>query len=233
MFEFINKNTIWDICDKGFLQELDEKKISYQLKTAQDLVCYNYLRDKSGLKIAEIGGGNSRILQQLGKKNNCYNIEKFEGIGLGPTQEIHLKNVKNINAYVGEYDKSIPSDYFDIIFSISVIEHVTTENLNNFFYDSLRILKSGGTFLHAVDLYLEEEPSYYWKERFQIYRGWIHNHATVTPTSTIFNGPLKFTPDMCTNPDNIMYSWNTLAPTLRQLRAKSQNVSILIGGKKR
>jgi len=96
MFEFITKQTIWDICDKGILNELDEKKISYQLKTVQDLFCYNYLREKSGLNIAEIGGGNSRILQQLGKQNNCSNIEKFEGIGLGPKQEIHLKNVKNM-----------------------------------------------------------------------------------------------------------------------------------------
>jgi len=65
---------------------------------------------------------------------------KFEGRGLGPLEEIRLKNVKNINAYIGDSHSTILDDSFDYIFSISVVEHVETEDLEAFFRDSLRIL---------------------------------------------------------------------------------------------
>ena len=38
MFDFIRKKDVWDACDKGYLEELKSKNISYQLKNAQDLV---------------------------------------------------------------------------------------------------------------------------------------------------------------------------------------------------
>lgn len=233
MFEFITKKPIWTLCDKGYLDELQADKISYQLKTAQDLVCYMYLRDLTGLKIAEIGGGNSRILQRLAINNHCYNIEKFEGVGLGPQKEVCLRNVTNIGAYVGDFSGLLKANQFDIVFSISVVEHVTTDKLDSFFRDFLRILRPGGMFLHAIDMYIEEEPSAYWKERFAIYRSWMHNNSSVEPLGTIYNGTLQFRHEMITNPDNIMYTWNALAPDLRHLREKAQNVSLLIGGKKK
>lgn len=232
MFDFVRKKDVWDACDKGHLDELQHKKISYQLKIAQDLAIYRHVRDVHGLSIAEIGGGNSRILERLALRNRCVNIEKFEGRDLGPTAPVALSNVTNVNAYVGEFDGALASDAFDLVFSISVVEHVETPNLDAFFRDSLRILKPGGLFLHAIDVYLQEEATPYVLDRLSRYRAWVADQRSVAPFGTIYSGPLRFATDMISNPDNILYGWNKAIPSLSGVRAASQSVSVIVGGSK-
>lgn len=210
--------------------EFQFNKLSYQLKTAQDLFCFNELRNFENLIIGEIGGGDSRILSSLTSKNSCYNIEKFEGVGLGPRSEVVIKNVTNINAYVGEFDISLKSNFFDVIFSISVVEHIIEEHLNDFFLDSLRILKKGGFFIHAIDFYINDNPSQYWINRFELYKKWIYNTDHVKYKKIISDNLLNFNTSFATNPDNILYSWNTLAPNLKETRELSQSVSLVIAG---
>lgn len=233
MFDFVRKKDIWEACDKGYLEELKYKNISYQLKSAQDLAVYRHVRDLQGLDIAEIGGGSSRILERLAVDNRCANIEKFEGRDLGPAAPVALKNVTNINAYVGEFDGLLADASFDLVFSISVVEHVETPKLDDFFRDSLRILRPGGRFLHAIDIYLQDEPTSYVLDRLSHYRRWVAEHADVIPTGAVHAGPFRFAVDMISNPDNILYGWNKLVPSLRDLRAVAQNVSLIVGGSKR
>ena len=73
------------------------------------------------------------------------------------------------------------AESFDVVFSISVVEHVgTAEELAAFHEDQLRILKPGGMFIHAIDLYLEDEPSPYWVQRFDAYRSWVTSSESVS-----------------------------------------------------
>jgi SAM-dependent methyltransferase len=232
MFKFTQKKEIWDACDKGYLKELKAANISYQLKTAQDLSIYRLIRDCAGLKIGEIGGGNSRILEKLAEQNTCFNIEKFEGRDQGPGQEIKLRNVSNISAYIGEFSDDIQEQTFDLIFSISVVEHIATEELENFFRDSLRILKPGGVFIHAIDMYLTAEPSEYTRDRYRRYMQWVSQNAATRPLGFVTDAYPLFNPTMISNPDNILYGWNTLAPSLAELRTNAQNVSLLVSGSK-
>jgi len=118
---------LWRALDAGRLAEL-ETKISYQLKTVQDLAVYDHVRDLKGKKIAEIGGGDSRILKRLAKSNDCYNIEKFEGADQGPKGEIIIENTTNIAAFIGDFDLAVPADAFDVAFSVSVVEHIETRS---------------------------------------------------------------------------------------------------------
>lgn len=229
MFDFIRKKDIWAACDRGLLAKLDNK-ISYQLKIAQDLAILSHLHESTGLVIGEIGGGDSRILRQLAMNNRCFNIEKFEGKHLGPTGVVTIGNVNIIDAYVGEFDNKIPDSYFDKVFSISVVEHVETLNLSDFFRDTLRVLKPNGLFIHAIDMYLKDEPSAYDLERFDIYKRWILDNRSVMPMGKIYDGPPIFSTDMASNPDNILYQWNTLAPSLSDLRFRAQSVSLMVGG---
>jgi SAM-dependent methyltransferase len=232
MFDFVRKRDIWDACDQGYLDELKHKNISYQLKTAQDLAIYRHVRDLHGLDIGEIGGGNSRILERLALRNRCVNIEKFEGRDLGPTAPIALNNVRNVNAYVGEFDSALPSDAFDLVFSISVVEHVETPKLDAFFRDLLRILRPGGLFLHAIDVYLQEDATPYVLDRLSRYRNWVAGQDGVAPFGAIYSGPLRFATDMISNPDNILHGWNKAVPSLSGVRAASQSVSVIVGGSK-
>lgn len=232
MFDFIKKRELWDALDAGLLEQIPGK-LSYQLKTTQDLWIYSILRDFKGKKIAEIGGGESRILPRLALHNECYNIEKFEGADNGPEGEIQVAGVTNIKTFVGDFSSLIKDNTFDVLFSISVAEHVEDKNFENFFKDCARILKPGGYMFHAIDMYIANEPTAFWKNRYEMYRKAVTNSKFVEPLDFVRKGPFSFENDMASNPDNIMYGWKTISPPLNHLRQNAQSVSIKLGAKKR
>jgi len=232
LFDFIRKPLVWAAWD----QELDKalgKTQAFELKSMQDLAVYYHLRHAEGGRIAEVGAGNSRILPALARANECVAVEKFEGEGGGPTKEAELPGVEVVSAYLGDFDPRLEDASFDVVFSISVVEHVGgVEPLAAFHSDQLRILKPGGIFLHAVDLYLEDEPTSQFINRYETLRGWVVSADGVEPLGDVAQMPLRFSCDMATNPDNIMHSWGKAAPALDQLRQTAQGVSLLIGGRK-
>lgn len=232
MLEFITKKLIWGALDIGLASHINSK-ISYQLKTAQDLAMMSHLHTYEGKKIAEIGGGTSRVLAYLAEKNYCSNIEKFEGKHIGPSAEVKLAKVDNIHAYIGDFDPLVEDSAFDILFSISVVEHIETDHLGKFFEDSLRVLKPGGQFIHAIDLYLTNTADVYHQNRLDVYRSWIHGNSRASPLSETCQDSAIFSTDMATNPDNILYGWNSLVPNLAELRSTAQSVSLLVAGYKR
>ena len=231
MFGFLQKKFLWEALDSGLLGELDQK-LSYQLKTAQDLWAYSALRNCRGMRIAEIGGGDSRILRKLAQSNQCFNIEKFEGRNAGPGREIAIEGVENILSYVGSFDSSIPSESFDVIFSISVVEHIDNESIGDFRKDALRMLKIGGVFYHAIDMYIQNEPTDYASSRMDSYLKFLTEDGNVEPLEPIAKREAKFETSMVSNPDNILHSWNLYAPHLSELRQVSQNVCLVVGGRR-
>lgn len=231
MFDFIRKDVLWHALDQGYEKELDQK-IGLQLKHAQDLAIYSHLRDKRNLTIAEIGGGDSRILRRLATHNTCYNIDKFGGADGGPVEVIEIPKVQNVNALIGEFDLAIPVNSVDVTFSVSVVEHIELPRLDLFHRDMLRMLKPGGMFLHAIDLYISDEPSQFWKDRYEAYFQWVNDDPEVTPLKPGKKPPLAFSCSMASNPDHVLHSWGKLAPALTDLRKRAQNVSLLVGGRK-
>lgn len=232
MFDFVRKPLLWQAWDSGVDKEVGESA-SFQLKSMQDLAVYLHLRQTTGKHIAEIGAGHSRLLPTLAKTNTCVAVEKFEGKGGGPTTARSIPNVRTVSAYLGENNPLLVTDSFDIVFSISVVEHVrTTEELAAFHEDQLRILKPGGMFIHAIDLYLEDEPAPNHVKRFDAYRSWVTSSENVRPVGHIYRGPCRFTCDLATNPDNVMYTWGRVAPKLIELRQAAQVVSLVVAGRK-
>lgn len=231
MFDFVKKPFLWKAWEEGLADEIGDTDY-FHLKSIQDLAVYTHLREYRGANIAEIGGGASRLLETLAKNNDCYNIDKFEGDGGGPSGEVAIRGVQTVRTFLGEQSPLLRSSFFDVVFSISVVEHVPTENLPAFFADGLRILKPGGLWIHAIDMYLEDEPAGHHKVRYDAYRNWLRSEQ-LEPTGPINDGPLAFSCDMATNPDNIMYRWGRIAPALTPLRQKAQSVSLLLAACKR
>lgn len=231
MFDFIRKRQIWEALDAGNLNEITSK-LGFQLKTMQDLVVYTYLRDSKNLDIAEIGGGNSRILPRLAKANTCFNIEPFEGADNGPEGEITFQGVKNILTLIGESHDVIPDAAYDVVFSISVVEHIEDQNFQTFYEDCLRILKPGGSMYHAIDMYVSDQPTKFWTDRLDMYRATVQSDSRVTPLGDIYQGELAFAPNMASNPDNVMYAWKAISPGLDALRQTAQSISLITGIKK-
>ena len=194
---------------------------------------YAHLHRSEGLEIAEVGGGNSRLLGPLSSHNRCWNIDRFEGLGNGPTTASAIPEVSVLDAYLGDFDPALPAEFFDVVFSISVVEHVDTDRLDLFHQDLLRILRPGGRFIHAIDMYLADQPTPYMHDRYSRYRGWLGEYDAVEPLGDVLGGELSFSCDMASNPDNVLFGWGASVPQLRPLREVAQSVSLLVAGRKR
>jgi SAM-dependent methyltransferase len=184
-------------------------------------------------QIAEIGGGDSRLLPVLAEKNYCYNIEEFKGVGQGPIQEISFQGVTNIHALVGDSHGSINNDEFDVIFSVSVIEHVPDDKLTDFFVDCHRILKPGGLMIHLIDIYLEDDHfgNTNVAKRIMLYRSFLDEKLFSPLSNPEINTEMdvRFSTKYATNPDNVMNVWNRVVPQLKNKREISQSCSLLMG----
>ena len=236
MLKFVTKEEYWEIDDSGILSQLPTK-FSWHLKSIQDAVVFQRIYQYKGQIIAEIGGGDSRILPVIANNNNCYNIEEFQGVGNGPKKEISFDNVKNISTMVGTFSDLLTDNYFDLIFSISVVEHVPTSELNNFFLDCHRILKSGGTMIHAIDMYIEDNPIENKGSviRLEEYKKAFTNNLFKplnTKDKIISKEDIKFSTAFATNPDPVMNTWNKLSPKLRDKRSRAQSCALLMIGVK-
>lgn len=231
MFDFIRKPEIWRALDAGHLKQ-SPHQLSFQLKTMQDLFVMQELHGLRGKTIGEIGGGASRVLPELARSNTCYNIEPFEGADNGPRGEVSLPGVTNIRTTVGKSHGVIADETFDVVFSISVVEHVEDKDFQAFFDDCTRILKRGGVMYHAIDMYISTNPTPFWANRLEMYRNAIAAGADVTPVGDVYRGGLIFTPDMASNPDNIMYGWRAISPSLDGLRQTAQSVSLKVGARR-
>ena len=92
MLRFITKSQYWSLLDQDIEKTLRKNVFQWHLKSIQDAVALHYLDSPSGKRIAEIGGGNSRILPAISSSNECTNIEKFEGQHGGPLKEIKFRS---------------------------------------------------------------------------------------------------------------------------------------------
>lgn len=136
---------------------------SRDLKAYQDLLTYTHIIDNlpPGARILEIGGGNSRVLQALAEHYECWNLDKAEGIGNGPTQIISHPKVQHVYDYIGVNSKDLPEEYFDLVFSISTLEHLETtrDSAKRMLDDVDRILRPGGLSFHTLDLTIKHDDS--------------------------------------------------------------------------
>lgn len=228
MLDVIRKAEYFDWCDRKLVPNGH-----HQLKVTQDAWVLSMLGDTSGRRLAEAGGGTSRVLERLKAGNECWNIDKFEGVGQGPQGVPHVKGVKVVPAYLGDFDPRLPDEHFDAVFSISVVEHVPGDRLGPFMRDCARILKPGGLLLHAIDLYLFDRPS--GLDRVDHYRT-VHEREGL-PLDWVepprVDRDLTFSCAFASNADYTMYRWNQIVPALRATRESAQSVSLKAAWRKR
>ena len=231
MFDFVRKDALFAALDEGLPKKLNAAA-PFHMKTVQDCIVYDYLKDANDLDIAEIGGGDSRLLRVLAPRNRCVNIEPFEGADGGPKKAVSIRGVKNITSMLGDFDPEIKDASFDVVFSISVVEHINLKLLDNFFEDGLRILRPGGLWLHAIDAYIGSEPDRAAQAHIDVYRKWAASPDKTKPVGAVFKGPAIFTADMASNPDDVMHSWGKVAPKLTERRMNMQGVSVIVASRK-
>lgn len=139
-----------------------------QLKYYQDLLMLRFIRDNipPGSRILDVGGGISRILSHLATTYECWNIDKLEGVGNGP-RAIKDPPYRLVRDYMGNFNPELPDGHFDLVFSISALEHVPQHDstiFNNIINDIDRVLKPGGLSLHLFDIVLKAQS--FWTNKF-------------------------------------------------------------------
>ncbi len=229
MLRFVTKKQYWDILDKGIMHGVPDY-VPWCLKNIQDAVAFSWLKSLVDLDIAEVGAGDSRLISLLSKNNKCSVIDEYKGVGNGPKRRFNSPHVNFIDCMVGESESFIHDNSFDVIFSISVVEHVPTQALSTFFSDCYRILKAGGTMIHLIDVYVEGQEgnnSNLWSV-VREYLRCVSDYLFVPVGEMSINSEenLAFCTSYATNPDSMMHQWNMSSPTLTEKRKVSQSCTL-------
>lgn len=110
----------------------------------------------AGSKILEIGGGEplvSGFLQELGYQVTL--IDPYDGSGNGPQNYQRFRRfypkVRIFREYFKKDSPVLAGDVFDCIFSVSVLEHIPTEELQSLFDGIAQFLRPGGCSIHCID----------------------------------------------------------------------------------
>jgi SAM-dependent methyltransferase len=178
------------------------------------------------------------LIELIAKDNHCSIIDEYKGFGGGPKFKPKTNNKINfIDCMVGKSQGVIKDQAFDVVFSISVVEHVPTQDLQGFFTDCHRILKPKGIMLHLIDAYVEDNLGSnqdLWKRIIE-YRNALTNNLFEPVGEIKFSliEDIAFRSAYATNPDNMMRRWNISSPTLVKKRMTAQSCTIEMMGRKR
>lgn len=222
MYDIVTKVEAFSWLDSGYANPH-----RHAMKNIQDAFILSRLDELREKKILEVGGGHSRILERLAASNECWNADKMEGAGAGPTEEKDQGKILLKKVFLGDFSQEIPEGYFDVVFSISVLEHVPSENLESLFADAWRVLKPGGSSIHAIDVYLGDADNIRVNKRIDEYRiaaekvGFIFEVEPILDQNTVFKSHYS------SNSDLELHNWNSLVPgAMKKIRVKFQNVSM-------
>lgn len=224
MFDVIRKAEYFDHLDRGLGNPQD-----LSLKGIQDAWALAQLKGTRGKRIIEVGGGDSRILPLL-EGNQRWNVDKFEGAGQGPTKLNHNDGVEIIQAFFGENDPRIP--IVDIIFSISVIEHIPFEGYAAAFADMARCLSPGGLMYHAIDLPLNDFPLDQAPLRIQGLIDAVEGAGLEWLDPPSISNDLVFESSMASNSDLVMWSWGRICSKTKITAPLNQIVSLKLIARK-
>lgn len=229
MFDVIRKQDYWAALDDaatfgklgGFtLKALDG------LKHIQDAWTLHRLLATKRARVLEIGGGVSRVLPALDASNERWNLDEFQGAGNGVVTVPEMPGITLLRKTMGSFAPELKDSYFDVVFSISVIEHIPHTDLDAFWLDHARVLAPGGISLHAIDLYVSDEPNAGVESRLKMYREMPSKYGLIPIEGPVISDAVTFRCDMASNSDWGMWRWNKSVPALYETRRVSQSVSL-------
>lgn len=115
---------------------------------------------KAPLRLLEIGHGNFSPTFSVFHDHPDVELSGIDDYDVAETVEqssLHslrqlYPNARFYGGYIGADSKQhLPNDYFDIVYSVSVIEHLPADALDEFFAEISRILKPNGVHIHSYD----------------------------------------------------------------------------------
>jgi hypothetical protein len=229
----------WSLCfKKDFFGLLDngivpKNPVTFHLKYIQDCfslaelknACAKKLDHQASIFVGEIGADHSRVLPELKEyTKHLYAIDVYDrSIGGGRIDKPQAVDYEIIECLIGESNGLIENNFFDILFSVSVVENVPASMLFDFLVDHDRILRPGGVAIHLVDFYCNENKSPTGAPSYLI--------KCFRELDNSFRCPIddwSFQPGFCSNDDYTMWQWNKIAPSLRPIRETCQSSTFIL-----
>jgi hypothetical protein len=131
------------------------------LKCYQDLLVLSFIENNLplGAKLLDVGGGYSRVLRHLKHHYECWCIDKYEGIGSGSATIPTDAGYRVVVDYMGNFNAELPDKYFDLVFSISALEHSPQGAISTSLIidDINRVLGETGFSLHCLDMAIDRK----------------------------------------------------------------------------
>ena len=172
-FTYLKRPHLAWLLEHGYDQVFHKRKLHLERCTVNhflDMLVAIFIRQyiPKGCRILEVGGGNSRVLAYYQHEYECWNIDKLEGFGNGPTSlnRNSLPKVTLIRDYIGNFNQGLPDEYFDFVFSLSALE--LNVDCDDSLYDKIiddlqRVLKPNQYSLHCLNVVLRpnmDRPSW-------------------------------------------------------------------------
>jgi ubiquinone/menaquinone biosynthesis C-methylase UbiE len=164
MYSYARVSEFWKFLDKykEFNDLTDTNRMVGDLKEYQRLFALDAILSRlphEG-RILEVGGGVCHVLRSLHrrfeKKYDLWSVDPLDGSAGGPVGEESLmgceKVIHLVRSKIGNGDPQLPDNYFDLVFSISVMEHIPLDSWRIIFDDIHRIARPGAIMFHSVDV---------------------------------------------------------------------------------
>jgi SAM-dependent methyltransferase len=165
MFDLGDARALWDarIAHPGVFLEAFKRN---SLKPAGHAMAWRIALEKKAratvsrpLRVLEIGHGSLSPFFEIFSNNpafKCHGLDDTDKDRTVSTEALAALRQRYTNGrfhigYLGNCE-TLPTDYFDLVFSVSVIEHVPKPELQAFHQEIYRILAPGGEQFHSYDV---------------------------------------------------------------------------------
>jgi SAM-dependent methyltransferase len=128
---------------------------AWGLKAMGRLFCVDKILRLQPKRVLEVGGGCTTFFDQhFGTKTEYWMIDNGDFDPWKRFDELLKKrqNTRFVRGLLGEFKSQLPDSSFDLVFSISVLEHVPKERRSDVYRDMFRILRPGGAIVHSIDI---------------------------------------------------------------------------------
>jgi len=145
----------------------------WSLKEYGTLFVYDLILSGKAKRVLEVGCGYdtffSKEMSNIGvehwaidKSNNYLGIGSDLSRFNSAVDERRNFGSRFINGLLGDNLAELPCNYFDVVFSVSVIEHIDDSAMQPVVNDTKRILRPGGVSVHSIDIYPGSKKAEQW-----------------------------------------------------------------------